>query len=47
VFNMGCGFCCVVAAGDTEAAVELLRDHYPEAKRMGTVTDRVGSVVRG
>ncbi len=29
VFNMGCGFCCVVAAGDEEAALELLRAHYP------------------
>jgi phosphoribosylformylglycinamidine cyclo-ligase len=36
VFNMGCGFCCVVAAGDEAAAVELLRGHYPEARRIGT-----------
>ena len=35
VFNMGCGFCCVVAAGDEDAAVELLRAHYPGAKRVG------------
>ena len=34
VFNMGCGFCCVVAAaGDEAAALELLRRHYPAAKR--------------
>ncbi|MEX2107548.1 MAG: phosphoribosylformylglycinamidine cyclo-ligase [Solirubrobacterales bacterium] len=35
VFNMGCGFCCVVAASDEDAALELLRRHYPEAKRIG------------
>ncbi|HET6571076.1 MAG TPA: phosphoribosylformylglycinamidine cyclo-ligase, partial [Solirubrobacterales bacterium] len=35
VFNMGCGFCCVVAAGDEAAAVELLQAHYPAAKRVG------------
>ncbi|HWW66486.1 MAG TPA: phosphoribosylformylglycinamidine cyclo-ligase [Solirubrobacterales bacterium] len=35
VFNMGCGFCCIVAAADEPAALELLRGHYPEAKRIG------------
>jgi len=35
IFNMGCGFCCVVAAQDERAAVELLRGHYPAAKRIG------------
>jgi phosphoribosylformylglycinamidine cyclo-ligase len=35
VFNMGCGFCCIVAAGDEPATLELLRRHYPEAKRIG------------
>jgi phosphoribosylformylglycinamidine cyclo-ligase len=39
VFNMGCGFCVVVAAGDESAALELLRRHYPEAKRVGRATD--------
>jgi len=46
VFNMGCGFCCVVAAGDEAAAVELLRDHHPGAKRIGRATDLAGEVVR-
>ena len=46
VFNMGCGFCCVVAAGDEEAALGLLRDHHPAAKRIGRATDRIGSVER-
>lgn len=35
VFNMGCGFCCVVAIGDEDAALGVLREHYPEAKRIG------------
>jgi phosphoribosylformylglycinamidine cyclo-ligase len=35
VFNMGCGFCCVVAAEDEEEALALLRRHYPEARRIG------------
>ncbi len=39
VFNMGCGFCVVVPAGDEAAALELLRRHYPEAKRVGRATD--------
>jgi phosphoribosylformylglycinamidine cyclo-ligase len=39
VFNMGCGFCVVVPANDEAAALELLRGHYPEAKRVGRATD--------
>ena len=39
VFNMGCGFCCVVAAADEGAALELLRRHYPEAKRIGRAAE--------
>jgi len=46
VFNMGCGFCCVVAAGDEKAALELLRGHYPGAARIGTVTASAGVVSR-
>jgi phosphoribosylformylglycinamidine cyclo-ligase len=38
VFNMGCGFCVVVAAADEPAALGLLRGHYPEAKRIGRAT---------
>jgi len=44
VFNMGCGFCVVVAADDEEAAVETLRRHYPEARRIGRTVE--GSSVR-
>jgi phosphoribosylformylglycinamidine cyclo-ligase len=39
VFNMGCGFCVVVPAGDESSALELLRRQYPEAKRVGRATD--------
>jgi phosphoribosylformylglycinamidine cyclo-ligase len=46
VFNMGCGFCCVVAAADEDAAVELLRAHYPGAKRIGRATSDAGAVAR-
>jgi phosphoribosylformylglycinamidine cyclo-ligase len=38
VFNLGCGFCCVVAAGDESTALDLLRRDYPEAKRIGRAT---------
>jgi phosphoribosylaminoimidazole (AIR) synthetase len=46
VFNMGCGFACVVAAADEDAALELLRTHYPRAQRVGRATDRAGQVER-
>jgi phosphoribosylformylglycinamidine cyclo-ligase len=39
VFNLGCGFCCVVAAADEDAALALLRRHYPEAKRIGEAVE--------
>jgi phosphoribosylformylglycinamidine cyclo-ligase len=39
VFNMGCGFCCVVAAQDEAAALEMLRAHYPDAKRIGRAAE--------
>lgn len=37
VFNMGCGFCVVVPAADESAALDLLRAHYPVARRIGKV----------
>jgi phosphoribosylformylglycinamidine cyclo-ligase len=45
VFNMGCGFCCVVSPRDEEAALELLRRHYPDATRIGRATDEAGELV--
>ena len=47
VFNMGCGFCCVVAAADEDGAVELLRSHYPGARRIGRTIAESGTVRRG
>ena len=38
VFNMGCGFCVVVPEADEAAALLVLRDHYPAARSIGTVT---------
>jgi len=46
VFNMGCGFCCVVAAADEGAALELLRRHHPAAKRIGAAVDGLHEVHR-
>jgi phosphoribosylformylglycinamidine cyclo-ligase len=44
VFNMGTGFCCVVAADDAERALEVLRGHYAGARPIGQVTARAGVV---
>jgi phosphoribosylformylglycinamidine cyclo-ligase len=44
VFNMGTGFCCIVAADDCEPALALLRRHYPKAQRIGTATTEAGLV---
>jgi phosphoribosylaminoimidazole (AIR) synthetase len=46
VFNMGCGFCAVVAAEHEDFALELLRRHYPEAKRVGRAVEGVHEVRR-
>ena len=46
VFNMGCGFCCVVAAADADRGLALLRRYYPAAARIGVVTERAGVVAR-
>jgi phosphoribosylformylglycinamidine cyclo-ligase len=47
VFNLGCGFCVVVAAADENAALNRLRVHYPGAGRIGRATRETGRVVRG
>ncbi|MFL5901866.1 MAG: phosphoribosylformylglycinamidine cyclo-ligase [Solirubrobacterales bacterium] len=39
VFNMGCGFCCIVAATDEGGALDLLHPHYPGAKRIGSAVE--------
>jgi phosphoribosylformylglycinamidine cyclo-ligase len=45
VFNMGTGFCCVVAAADTEAALALLGTRHPGAAVIGSVTGEAGTVL--
>jgi phosphoribosylformylglycinamidine cyclo-ligase len=46
VFNMGCGFCVVVPAGDEAAALALLGAHYPAAARIGSVAEGSRAVHR-
>jgi phosphoribosylformylglycinamidine cyclo-ligase len=46
VFNMGCGFCCVVAAEDQDAALALLRAHYPGAQRIGRAISEPHEIVQ-
>jgi phosphoribosylformylglycinamidine cyclo-ligase len=46
VFNMGCGFCIVVPAEQESDTLELLRRHYPDARRIGNVADGDRKVVR-
>ncbi len=46
VFNMGCGFCVVVPEGDEQTALDLLRPHYPAAKRIGRTVDGSKRVTR-
>jgi phosphoribosylformylglycinamidine cyclo-ligase len=43
-FNMGMGFCCVLAEADAEAGLELLRQRYPSASRIGEVTADAGRI---
>ena len=47
VFNMGCGFCVVVAPEGEEQALSLLREHYPAAKRVGGAVEGAGEISRG
>ena len=47
VFNMGCGFCVVVAAADEEAGLRALHGHYPEARRIGRAAEGLPAVGRG
>jgi len=44
VFNMGCGFCVIVAADDADGAVSLLAEHHPGTAVIGAVTDRADRV---
>lgn len=40
VFNMGCGFVCVVPDEHAQAATDLLAAHHPGTQRIGTVRAR-------
>jgi phosphoribosylformylglycinamidine cyclo-ligase len=44
VFNMGCGFCALVAADVAAAAVETLAAHHPGAAVIGEGMDHPGAV---
>ncbi len=44
VFNMGCGFCVVVAEAEADAAARKLETRHPGTRRIGTVTGRAGTV---
>jgi phosphoribosylformylglycinamidine cyclo-ligase len=46
VFNMGCGFCAVVAAEDEGAALDLLRAHHPGAARVGRAVEGSSEILR-
>jgi phosphoribosylformylglycinamidine cyclo-ligase len=46
IFNMGCGFCCVVPAEHEGAALDLLRAHYPGARRIGRAIDGPHEIVQ-
>ncbi len=44
VFNMGCGFCCVVPAEHADAAVKLLAARHPGTAVIGRATAEAGAV---
>jgi phosphoribosylformylglycinamidine cyclo-ligase len=46
VFNMGCGFCVVVARADETTAMKALQAHHPDARRIGQAAEGPGAVRR-
>jgi phosphoribosylformylglycinamidine cyclo-ligase len=44
VFNLGCGFVCIVAAEGEAAALDLLQSHYPGAKTIGRAATGAGEI---
>jgi phosphoribosylformylglycinamidine cyclo-ligase len=44
VFNMGCGFCCIVPRDDAAAAIELISRRHPGAAVIGQATTAIGVV---
>ena len=47
VFNMGCGFCCLVPAGEAAVAVDRLSPSHPGTAVIGRATDAAGTVELG
>jgi phosphoribosylformylglycinamidine cyclo-ligase len=46
VFNMGCGFCVVVAQAGEKAAMKVLQAHYPHARRIGRAIEGPATIKR-
>ena len=46
VFNMGCGFCCVVPADDEVETLAVLESRHPGSRRIGTVVEGAREVRR-
>jgi phosphoribosylformylglycinamidine cyclo-ligase len=44
VFNLGCGFCCVVPAGEADGTVALLAQRHPGTAVIGEATEAAGVV---
>jgi phosphoribosylformylglycinamidine cyclo-ligase len=44
VFNLGCGFCCVIPAGDADEAVSILARHHPGTAVIGQTSTVAGVV---
>ncbi len=44
VFNMGCGFCCVVPEAQADRALALVSERHPGVAVVGSVTDEAGVV---
>src|SRR5206468_3044255 len=44
VFNMGCGFVCVVPDARADEAAALLAARHPGARRIGAVTPEAGRI---
>lgn len=44
VFNLGCGFCCVVPASDADETVVLLAEQHPGTRTIGVATGASGVV---
>jgi phosphoribosylformylglycinamidine cyclo-ligase len=47
VFNMGCGFCCVVPAAQADEALAIVASRHPGAAVIGSATGNAGVVERG